>query len=397
MSLHPVLDLLRRRAAAGSLPGQRTDGARLALVLEGGGMRGVVSSAMTQALEEGGLTDCFDLVVGCSAGALNGAALLSDVAGPCTEEYAGAFATRRFINPLKLLVGRPAVDVEWVLDNAHGQLDPGRHARTAASPIALHCIATDVETAEGHDLTDLRTLPELRSALLATSRLPWVGGHPVAFRGRRYLDGGLVEAVPLGTALKLGATHALVLLTRPEGLRYPTSEGFSEKLVERKLRPLNPRLVERYRNRGKVYDDGVDDVARREQSGEAPYVLAVRPPADAPVVSRLEQKAAVLRAAAEASLRQTLEQVVRPAREGLPPPAAGAVSTRWALWLDTAKSPEERGAREQLGAVAREVAEAARDRGETYGQALHVLRIRSPGFQPTEYELALGEGFKGTR
>jgi predicted acylesterase/phospholipase RssA len=48
---HPVVDVLRRRAAGGSTPGARRDPHRVALVLEGGGMRGVVSAAMSAALE----------------------------------------------------------------------------------------------------------------------------------------------------------------------------------------------------------------------------------------------------------------------------------------------------------------------------------------------------------
>src|SRR5205085_4592843 len=72
--MHPVLGLLAARARAG---GARGDGAALALVIEGGGMRGVVSSAMAAAIEARGLTRCLDLVVGTSAGALNGAALLA--------------------------------------------------------------------------------------------------------------------------------------------------------------------------------------------------------------------------------------------------------------------------------------------------------------------------------
>lgn len=63
-------------------------------------MRGVVSAAMAGAIEELGLTDCFDLVVGTSAGALNGAALLAGVANGCAHEYAdglpaGSSSTRR--------------------------------------------------------------------------------------------------------------------------------------------------------------------------------------------------------------------------------------------------------------------------------------------------------------
>jgi hypothetical protein len=40
---HPVLELLRRRLAEGSVPGRRRDGFKLGLAVEGGGMRGIVT------------------------------------------------------------------------------------------------------------------------------------------------------------------------------------------------------------------------------------------------------------------------------------------------------------------------------------------------------------------
>ena len=49
----------------------------IALVVQGGGMRGVYSMGALAALEEEGLADAFDVVVGSSAGAINGAYLLS--------------------------------------------------------------------------------------------------------------------------------------------------------------------------------------------------------------------------------------------------------------------------------------------------------------------------------
>jgi len=310
--MHPVLRLLEQRKSAGSQPGRRGDGGKLALVVEGGGMRGVVSSAMTAALERAGLTGCFDLVVGCSAGALNAAALLANVAEACMDEYSGAFAGRRFINPFKLLLGRPAVDVAYALDHANEHLDAARHTRVVTSPVPLHCVATDVQTTEATDLTDLRTLGDLRAALLATTRLPWMGGPPVAFRGRRYLDGGLAEAIPLATALRLGATHALVLLTRPEGVRYPATAGLLERILQRKLSAVNPDLLEKHRQKSALYDAEIDLVARRERGVHVPHVLAVRPPRSAPVVSRFEKKIGVLRDAADASFRAAMETVVRP-------------------------------------------------------------------------------------
>jgi predicted patatin/cPLA2 family phospholipase len=127
-----VVDVLRARAASGS----RDDGHRVALVLEGGGMRGVVSAAMTAAIERLGMTEGLDLAVGASAGALNAAALLAGVARGCTVAYSGAFAGPAFINPARLLVGRPAIDVHFVLRHADAGLDAERHERTIASPIA---------------------------------------------------------------------------------------------------------------------------------------------------------------------------------------------------------------------------------------------------------------------
>jgi predicted patatin/cPLA2 family phospholipase len=299
---HPVVSLLAARSAAGS----RADGYRLALVVEGGGMRGVVSSAMTAAIENLGLADCFDLVVGTSAGALNGAAMLAGVAGGCTREYWEGFAGREFINPLRLLLGRPAVNVEFTLDYSSAALDADRHARTLASEVELHCVATDVATAAPAALTGMSTLDELRASLLATSRLPWVGGHPVTFRGRRWLDGGLTEPVPVPTALAAGATHALVLLTRAAGVVPPPPGGPADRVVERRLRALNPDLVTAYRTRDATCQRVLRSVAAAGESGP-PYLLAIAPAADAPEPSRLERDHGVLRAAAAHAMARTRE------------------------------------------------------------------------------------------
>ena len=310
---HPVLAALRARHESGSRPGARGDDARIALVVEGGGMRGVVSSAMTASIEALGLLDAFDLVAGTSAGALNAAALLGGVAEGCTTEYSGAFAGRGFINPARLLVGRPAVDVAYVLHFSSEHLDADRHARTVASAVELHCVATDVERCEPVDLTGLRDDDDLVHALLASSRLPWIGGDPVEFRGRHWLDGGLCEPVPLPTAIAVGATHVLVLLTRPRGERVPPpGDGPGDRLVERRLRRLNPALVEAYRRRPGVYAGMTDRVfaATERPASEPPYVMGIWLPEGSAAPSRLERDAATLRAAADLA-RRTADAVLR--------------------------------------------------------------------------------------
>jgi predicted patatin/cPLA2 family phospholipase len=319
---HPVADVLRERVESGSAPGARRDGHRVALVLEGGGMRGVISAGMTAALERLGLTPCFDLVVGASAGALNGAALLAGVAREGAATYHGALASREFVNPARLLRGRPVMDVRHILDFASAGLDAERHDRVVASAVPLVCVAVSVDTAEPVTFSGMRTKQELWDALLASSRMPWAGGAPVEIDGVRYLDGGLASPIPVQEAVAAGATHVLALQTRPHGVPRKSVSRIGDRLIERHLRRLNPALVDLYRGRVACYEDVVGDIARRSRdAGDGPpYVLGVRPAAGTPVVGQLERRPAVL-AAAAADAERLVEQALRSVA---PPRPAGA-------------------------------------------------------------------------
>ncbi len=245
---HPVTLVLRERADRGSEPGKRDDPHRVALVLEGGGMRGVVSAGMTAALERLGMGPAFDLVVGSSAGAINGAGLLAGAAQRATAAYCGPLASRSFVNPLRVLRGKPVIDVNDVFEFVAGA-DVGGHERVTGAGADLHCIAVDIESARAVDLHGMRTERELWDALLASSRMPWAGGPPVEIDGRRYLDGGMASPVPVAEAIDAGATHVLALQTRPYGIPRKSASRIGDRLIERHLRGLNPALVAVYRDR----------------------------------------------------------------------------------------------------------------------------------------------------
>jgi predicted patatin/cPLA2 family phospholipase len=297
---HPVLDVLHARLRNGSAPGARTDPHRVAVVLEGGGMRGVVSAGMTAALERLGLTRCFDLVVGSSAGALNAAALLGGVARPAAAMYHTVLASKQFVNPVRLLFGRPALDVRFVLAHADGDLDAERHERTISSPIDFHCVALDVDSTKSVEFSGMRTKDELWDVLLATTRMPWIGGPPVPIGDRRYIDGALTCPIPVGNAVEAGATHVLVLQTRPYGVPRSAGGRVGERLIARHLRGLNPALVPLWHGRIQEYEELVEDIAQRSSSpnGDGPYVYGLRPPAGTPVVTQLERRPEVLERAA---------------------------------------------------------------------------------------------------
>lgn len=297
---HPVLAVLQERKQGASVPGQRDDPHRMALVIEGGGMRGVISAGMASALEDLGLTRCFDLVVGSSAGAINGAALIAGVARHGAATYSGPLASRAFVNPARVLRGGPVIDVNYALNYTWPELDAARHERVLENPISLHCVALDVETARSVDISGMRSRRELWQALLASSRMPWAGGPPVEIDGRRFIDGGIGSAIPVAEAIAAGASHVLALQTRPHGVPRKSASRIADRLIERHLRGLNPALVTLYRERVDGYERVVNDIARRSSGAEAgpPHVLGVRPPAGTPVVGQLERRPAVLAAAA---------------------------------------------------------------------------------------------------
>src|SRR5204863_9533667 len=102
--------------------------------------------------------------------------------------------------------------------------------------------------------------------------------------------------IPLAAALEAGATHVLVLQTRPFGVSRSTGSRIGDAFIERHLRRLNPALVQVWRDRIPSYESLVEDIARRSAApGDAPpYVLGLRPVAGTPVVRQLERRASVL-------------------------------------------------------------------------------------------------------
>ncbi len=302
---HPVVQTLRRRREAGSTPGGRSDGRRVALVIEGGAMRGVVSSGMASALDQLGLRDAFDEVHGASAGAFNSAFFMAGQAAYMTSLYWHGFGDPRFVSMRRALRGRgPAFDMDYVVDGIWARGRPLRMDVLLGSGIELHCTATDADAAAIVDLGNLHSTEEVRFALRASARLPWLAGEPVAFRGRQLLDATLAEAIPVQAALET-CTDILVLQTRPEGVEHSGLSGPVGLLTDRYLRTINPGLVELRRTRSERYDQLSAWLGRRAAlaaEGE-PAICVIRPPAEATAISQLEHRNEALQVAGSEGLR----------------------------------------------------------------------------------------------
>jgi predicted patatin/cPLA2 family phospholipase len=300
---HAVVQAILRRRSERSRPGQRVDGRRIALVIEGGGMRGVVSAGMTSAIEQLGLLDAFDEVRGASAGAFNAAFLLAGQAGYLATLYQHGFGDPRFVSFARALRGGPAFDMDHVINEVWTRQRPLRVDAILSRGIPLHCTATDADRAEIVDLTELESEEEIRCALRASGRLPWLAGPPVHFRGMRLLDATLAEAIPMPAASST-ATDVLVLQTRPLGVGHAPLSSIVARLTDRYLGALNPSLLELRRTRTSRYDALIERLAAQSAAADQrPAVCVIRPPEGSVVVGHMEHRVSVLRRGASEGLR----------------------------------------------------------------------------------------------
>jgi predicted patatin/cPLA2 family phospholipase len=296
---HPVVEALRNRPP----------GARIALVVEGGGMRGAVSGGMALALDELGLRDSFDAAYGSSAGTLNAMWLVSGRVREGIPSWTDPALVHELISPRRLLRRGPVVDITTLVEERYEQLAPGLFRAVLGARTELHPIATDVETAEPVDLHDeIADEQTLRLALRATACLPLLAGPPVQLNGRRFIDAGLSAAIPFRAAIEGNATHVLVLRSRRHGERVEPSTGIGAKLTGRALRRMSPALERAFLTRAErehADEDYLDDPPPE------PALLAIHPRPESPVPSRLERDVGIVRAALEAGRRAAHEALGR--------------------------------------------------------------------------------------
>jgi predicted patatin/cPLA2 family phospholipase len=260
----PLFGVLLERAAAHSRPGRRSDPHLVALVVEGGGMRGAVSAGMCLVLEAAGLMPAVDRVYGCSSGALSGCFAAAGQASVWATSFE-ACACRAFIDPLRALRGRPVLDLDFLFNQVIGRRSSLSEAGLAEGP-EFCAVAVSASRAELRVLRDFESAADLLAAVRASCSIPVLTGAPPTYRGEAMVDGGLLESIPYATALREGATHVLVLRSRSAGYRARRED----RLVEPMLARAHPELVPVLRGCSERYNR---DAARLERWAERPARL----------------------------------------------------------------------------------------------------------------------------
>lgn len=196
-----------------------------AFVLGGGGRWGAVEVGMIKALDEAGIRP--DLILGTSIGAFNGAVIADyparegvDRLTGFWEEVTGAdlFQTGLLDRALRVVTLKPAIHDT---DDLRRLVEHAIHPETLIEDLhtRFQCVAASIEKTAEHWFER----GNLVDAVLASSAVPALF-PPVELDGENFYDGGLVDSVPLGRAVRLGADTVYVLqVGRMESpLRPPT-------------------------------------------------------------------------------------------------------------------------------------------------------------------------------
>lgn len=279
----------------------RADGHRLALVIEGGGSRGVYAGGMVRALEEMGLGTVFDAVYGTSAGALNGAWFLSGRVVPGMRTWTDPAIMRTTVDPGRMLRGRPAFDLRYLVHQVYDGIEPMDFPAVLANPTTFHPIATDIYTGHAVDLhRHIVDKPTLQTALRASAGLPILAGPPVPLGDSQYFDGGLAESVPIRIAVRDGATHALVLRTRRADEQRPPASRLHQLVGGGYLRLRAPGAYRAWLAR--AHQQAAED---QFIEGLGATALQIHPPAGSPDIESASRNTDLLSAALEIGRRAT--------------------------------------------------------------------------------------------
>ena len=231
------------------------DKPKTALVVEGGGMRGIFAAGVLHAFGEAGF-DPFDLYIGVSAGACH---LASHLAGQNDRNFDITLRYSldpHFINPLRFFRGGHLMDLDWMWEQTISNyrlnlqyLDEKLRVQNKDYLI----VATSMETGKALYLRPGENT--LEHYLKVSSSLPILYRNILEVHGEKATDGGMADSIPVREAARRCATEITVIRSRPAG--YVKKRSLPALAVFALYFRKYPRLIDCFKRRANHYNESV--------------------------------------------------------------------------------------------------------------------------------------------
>lgn len=255
-----------------------------ALILEGGGLRGVFTCGVLDNFMDRGIK--FPFAVGVSAGACNGLSYMSGQRGRAKFSNIDLLEKYDYIGVKYLFTQGNIMDFKLLFDRFPNEIIPYDYAAYAANPNRFVMVTTNCLTGEANYFEEKYNKERIMEIVTASSSMPYVA-QIVDVDGIPMLDGGIADSIPIEYAISKGYTNNVVVLTRNRGYRKPVKAGgLFSKFFYRKY----PKLQEAILGRNANYNRVMDMVEQMEEAGK---ITVLRP--QKPVqVDRIEKNTAKL-------------------------------------------------------------------------------------------------------
>ena len=240
---------------------------KIGLVLEGGAKRGIYTAGVLDVLLENNLL--VDGVLGVSAGAIHGCSYASMQAGRSIRYNMKYGNDYRFMSFKSLFLTGNMVETEFCYHELPEKLDPYDNEAFMKSGIEFYAVCSNVETGKPEYIRCKDMFADI-DYIRASASMPLVS-QIVEVGGKKLLDGGITDSIPLKAAENLGFDKNIVVLTRPDGYRKKkASLGWLVAWIYRKY----PNFVRAFAERHKMYNDELDYIEKQEKAGK---IMVIRP------------------------------------------------------------------------------------------------------------------------
>lgn len=236
------------------------------LVLEGGAMRGIYTAGVLDVFMEHKIT--FDGVIGVSAGAIHGCSYVAGQKGRSIRYYRKYSRDKRFMSFYSLIRTRDIVGEKFCYHEIPERLDPFDHEAFLKSDTDFYVTCSNVETGKPEYIKVTNMLEEV-DLVRASASMPYVS-RIVSFKGKKLLDGGCTDSIPVRAFQKLGYDKCVAVLTRDEKYRKKPENVKLPGIIYHRYPEFAKAICERHL----TYNRTIDDIKKMEKAGE---IFVIRP------------------------------------------------------------------------------------------------------------------------
>ncbi len=239
------------------------------IVLEGGAMRSVFEAGVLDFFMQEGII--IPTVITVSAGAYTGINYVSGQKGRLLDSVVKPLEKEKYMGVGTFFRKGTFFDMDYLFDEVPKTQAPFDFETFQNSDIRFMLSTTDCESGECVFHEKFESEEQFWKLCRASNSLPFIS-RIMRMDGKKWLDGGVTDAIPITKALEEGLEKIIVILTRKEGYRkkYRPLYMFFLKMVYWRY----PKLIEAVSNRADKYNESLDKIKELEKEGK---VLVIRP------------------------------------------------------------------------------------------------------------------------